>query len=117
MPALAHTHPDCEVCTMSPDDATSIMQQGDPVAVILARMEVKLDNALTEQAKHSTTLERHDVRISKAEDRLTKVESTWLAEGVAGRLSAVERRVWTAVGAASLITGAAAAFIAKLIGA
>lgn len=48
---------------------------GDPIAVLLARIEVKLDNALTEQARHSTTLERHDVRISKAENRLTALET------------------------------------------
>lgn len=55
---------------------TPDQQQGDPIAVILARMEVKLDNALTEQARHSTTLDRHDGRIGGAEDRLTVLEST-----------------------------------------
>jgi hypothetical protein len=69
-------------------------QQGDPVAVILARMEVKLDNALTEQAKHSTTLDRHDTRLRGVEDRLTVIESSrpknlaaWA--GVAAAIAAV----------------------------
>lgn len=51
-------------------------QAGDPVAVILARMEVKLDNALTEQAKHSTTLDRHDQRLRALEDRATTLEAS-----------------------------------------
>jgi hypothetical protein len=51
-------------------------QQGDPIAVILARMEVKLDNALTEQAKHSTTLDRHDQRLRAVEDRTTTLEAS-----------------------------------------
>lgn len=117
MPNLVHTHPDCEVCTMSPDDATSIMQQGDPVAVILARMEVKLDNALTEQAKHATSIDRHGQRLAKAEDRLTKVETAYVTEGLAARMAAVERKVWTATGLAALFTGAATALITKAIGA
>lgn len=56
-----------------PQDAT---QAGDPIAVILARMEVKLDNALTEQAKHGTTLDRHDGRIRGVEDRVTVLEAS-----------------------------------------
>lgn len=56
-----------------PQDAT---QSGDPIAVILARMEVKLDNALTEQAKHGHTLDRHDERLRAVEDRTTVLEAS-----------------------------------------
>ena len=55
---------------------TEPAQSGDPIAVILARMEVKLDNALTEQAKHSTTLDRHDQRLRSVEDRTTVLEAS-----------------------------------------
>lgn len=48
---------------------------GDPVAVILARMEVKLDNALTEQSRHSTIIERHDQSLVEHGNRLTALET------------------------------------------
>jgi hypothetical protein len=38
-------------------------------------MEVKLDNALTEQGRHATTLDRHDGRIRGVEDRVTSLEA------------------------------------------
>lgn len=109
--ALAHTHPDCEVCTMSPDDTS--VKQGDPVAVILARMEVKLDNALTEQARHGTRIDRHDDEIDTLKQDVAVIKATDLP----GRLTAVEKKVWAAAGVAALLTGSAAAFVAKVIGA
>ena len=74
---------------MTPDSITPA--QGDPVAVILARMEVKLDNALTEQARHVTRLDAHDTQIGSLRDRVTAIESSrpknipaWAAVAVAG---------------------------------
>jgi hypothetical protein len=54
-----------------PDDQATT----DPTAVILARMEVKLDNALTEQSRHSLAIDRHEVRIAKLENRTTALET------------------------------------------
>lgn len=48
----------------------------DPVAVILARMETKLDNALIEQARHGTALDRHDRILGEHGNRLTATETT-----------------------------------------
>lgn len=47
----------------------------DPQAVILARIEVKLDGALREQERHGTTLERHDARFTSLETRVTVMEA------------------------------------------
>lgn len=60
-------------------------QAGDPVAVILARMEVKLDNALTEQARHTTTLDRHDKTLGQHASRLTALETASSAASQASR--------------------------------
>jgi hypothetical protein len=32
----------------------------DPIAVLLARIEVKLDNSLAEQGRHTSILDRHE---------------------------------------------------------
>lgn len=50
-------------------------EQQDPVAIILARMEVKLDNALTEQGRHRTQLDRHDVILGEHGNRITQAET------------------------------------------
>jgi hypothetical protein len=49
---------------------------GDPVAVILARMEVKLDQALTEQGRHASILDRHDHTLDLHGNRITAAETT-----------------------------------------
>lgn len=48
----------------------------DPASVILARMEVKLDNALAEQTRHSTIIDRHDRVLGEHSNRLTANETT-----------------------------------------
>ena len=58
---------------------------GDPVAVILARMEVKLDNALTEQARHGSRIDKADERIDQLEREMAKV---LLAAGFAAAIGA-----------------------------
>jgi hypothetical protein len=96
--------------------STSDGQQGDPVAVILARMEVKLDNALTEQARHGTEISAIQTKQQEHGNRLTKIEATWQTERVADRLSVVEKKVWGAAGIAALLGGGGAALIARLVG-
>lgn len=62
---------------MAPDEQSpSVVGSGDPVAVILARMEVKLDNALTEQARHATRIDKHDEKLSNHGDRIMALESS-----------------------------------------
>lgn len=56
-------------------DPTPQQHTADPVAVILARMEVKLDNALTEQARHTSIIERHDTILGEHGNRLTALET------------------------------------------
>lgn len=68
---------------------------GDPVAVILARMEVKLDNALTEQARHTGTLERHDKVLNDHGNRLTSLET-------AAAAASASTRTWPAWSAAAI---------------
>ena len=58
----------------------------ESTAVILARMEVKLDQALTGHADHET------------------------------RIRALERKVWAASGVASIFAAGSAAAITKLLG-
>lgn len=59
---------------------------GESTAVILARMEVKLDQALTGHADHET------------------------------RLRQLERKVWAASGVAAFIAAGGAAAVTKLLG-
>ena len=47
----------------------------DPIAVLLARIEVKLDNSLAEQNRHASTLDRHDKTLGEHSNRLTKLET------------------------------------------
>ena len=60
---------------MSEPTQTLPPMHGDPIAVILARMEVKLDQALAEQQRHSTILDRHDSILNEHGNRLTAVET------------------------------------------
>jgi hypothetical protein len=47
----------------------------DPIAVLLARIEVKLDNSLAEQSRHTSTLDRHDKILGEHGNRMTKLEA------------------------------------------
>ena len=51
------------------------MPLGDPTAVILARMEVKLDNALAEQSRHGAIIDRHDRILGEHGNRITVLET------------------------------------------
>ena len=62
------------------------VQPVETVAVILARMEVKLDHSLSQVTDHEA------------------------------RIRVLEKKVWAASGVAALIGSAGAAFITKLIG-
>lgn len=83
-------------------------QLGDPTAVILARMEVKLDNALTEQSRHTTTLDRHDSILGEHGNRITALETAgttttsgranlWAAYSAVASIAAVVLAVLLAV--------------------
>jgi hypothetical protein len=81
----------------------------DPTPVILARMEGKLDAALTEQARHTSTLDRHDATLNEHGNRLVELATT-----VAGlpRKAVTPAVVWTAVGLAIAALSALAALLA-----
>lgn len=57
--------------------------QQDPVPVILARMEAKLDNALAEIERHGNTLSQHDAKLEAHSNRLSIVETQLQANAVA----------------------------------
>lgn len=77
---------------------------GDPVAVILARMEVKLDNALTEQSRHSTIIERHDQTLGEHGNRLTALETRDQADDTHHSQTVSARAAfWTACGSIILL--------------
>ena len=95
---------------MTPDDAT--MVSGDPVAVILARMEVKLDNALTEQARHSSQIDKIDERV----DELERFKDVIQAGDLSARLARVEGKVLLAAGFAAAIGAGGGVGLTKLIG-
>lgn len=84
--------------------------QADPTAVILARMEVKLDNALTEQSRHTSRIDRLDALTTEHGNRITALETVDRTEERQHGQSVSSRAVfWTAVGgvvafAALLIT-------------
>lgn len=65
---------------------------GDPTAVILARMETKLDNALAVQATHATTLSDLMPRVVRLETRLSAA--------------------WAGIGLLMMALGVVAAFLA-----
>lgn len=72
----------------------------DHVAVILARMEVKLDNALTEQSRHSTIIERHDGILGEHGNRITALETRSVTDGEHHERTVSARGAfWTAAGA------------------
>jgi hypothetical protein len=71
----------------------------DPIAVILARVEVKLDNALTEQSRHGTRLDRIEGTQAEHGNRLTALETrTDSAEATHERGLSAKTAFWTAVG-------------------
>lgn len=76
----------------------------DPTAVILARMEVKLDNALDQQKRHSTTLDRHESTLVQHGNRLTALE-TRETEAAANTSRTISARavIWSAVGGVAAI--------------
>lgn len=95
---------------MSEPQAT---QGGDPTAVILARMEVKLDNALTEQSRHSSTLDRHDAQLNEHGNRLVALETARSGDSENQARSYTGKAVmWTALGS---ICAAAAVLMAVLL--
>jgi hypothetical protein len=53
-----------------------VNEPADPTAVILARLEVKLDNALTEQARHTATIDRHDGRLNELATDIASLKTT-----------------------------------------
>lgn len=88
----------------------------DPIPVILARMEVKLDNALAEQARHAGEIKVHDGRIDRIEDRMTTLETKHKSENTSARLAAVEHRMWTWVGASAVLSSLLVTYGPQLIG-
>jgi hypothetical protein len=71
----------------------------DPIAVLLARIEVKLDNSLAEQTRHTSTLDRHDKILGEHSNRITRVETRLGAEDDNRARSYSGRQVlWAAVG-------------------
>ncbi len=85
---------------------------GDPVAVILARMEVKLDNALTEQARHGSRIDKADERIDQLEREMAVIQ----AGDLSARLARVEGKVLLAAGFAAAIGAGGGVGLTKLIG-
>lgn len=79
---------------------------GDPTSVILARMEVKLDNALAEQSRHSTIIDRHDRILDEHGNRLTVLETRSQAED-GHRAVRINDRVafWTTISALAIVAG------------
>ncbi|HET6916910.1 MAG TPA: hypothetical protein VFH56_12540 [Acidimicrobiales bacterium] len=89
---------------------TEPVHTGDPVAVILARMEVKLDNALTEQSRHSTIIDRHDATLGEHGNRITALETKAEAdEGHAQRRVSDRAVFWTMVSALAVVASVLAA--------
>jgi hypothetical protein len=83
-----------------------LLPPGDPTAVILARMEVKLDNALTEQSRHGTTLDRHDRLITDNGNRITALETRAQAEdGHAVRRISDRAVYWAMISALAVFVG------------
>jgi len=72
----------------------------DPIAVILARMEVKLDNALEQQKEHKSLLDKHGATLEVHGTRLTRLETAREGDGEHAQQNVSSRAVfWTAVGA------------------
>jgi hypothetical protein len=79
---------------------------GDPIAVILARMEVKLDNALEQQKEHKSLLDKHGATLELHGTRLTKLETAREGDGEHEQRIVSNRTVfWTAVAAVVAIIG------------
>ena len=76
-----------------------ITHTADPIAVILARVEVKLDNALTEQSRHGNRLDRVEGVQAEHGNRLTALETkTTSDENHHDRGLSAKTAFWTAVG-------------------
>lgn len=84
---------------------------GDPFAVALARIEEKLDNALSVQRDQGGALTGHDSRIDRVEDRMTALETRHATENTHARVTALEKRIWGWVGASSLLSSGGVATI------
>lgn len=85
----------------------------DPIAVLLARIEVKLDNSLAEQTRHTSTLDRHDKILGEHGNRITRVETQLSAEDDNRARSYSGKQVlWAAVGS---IVGALSLFVVIIL--
>ena len=88
----------------------------DPTAVILARMEVKLDNALAEQSRHATRLDKAERIQSEHGNRLVALETRAAAEDShEGQRLSSKAVLWTAVGSVVVGVGGLVALITLLV--
>ena len=84
----------------------SELTQGDPIAVILARMEVKLDNALEQQKEHKSLLDQHGATLEKHGNRLTKLETAREGDGEHEQRNVSNKALlWTGAAAVTAIVG------------
>lgn len=85
----------------------------DTVAIVLARVEVKLDNALATQAGQGKEIDSLKTTVAAHATEIAVLQSAALPS----RMANVERKLWMAAGAAAALGGGAGAIVSRLFGA
>jgi len=85
----------------------------DPTAVVLARLEVKLDNALARIGGHSDRLAAIEQELSAHSTEIAVLQAAALPT----RVSGLERKLWLAAGFAAGVGGIGGGIVSRLLGA
>jgi uncharacterized protein involved in exopolysaccharide biosynthesis len=85
----------------------------DPVAIVLARLEVKLDNALATQSDQGGRLKSLEEQQAAHSTEIAVLQ----AASLPSRIAALEKKLWMAAGAAAAAGGGAGAIVSRIFGA
>lgn len=85
----------------------------DPTAVVLARLEVKLDNALARIGGHSDRLAAIEQELAAHSTEIAVLQAAALPT----RVSGLERKLWLAAGFAAGVGGIGGGVVSRLLGA
>jgi len=85
----------------------------DPLAVVVARMEGKLDAALARMDSQAGDISAVAAAVQAHAEKIAVLESASLP----ARLTSLERKIWMAAGAAAAAGGGVGAVVVRVLGA
>lgn len=96
-----------------PDALIGAPPMSDPLAVVVARMEGKLDAALARMDSQSSDITDVSAAVQRHAEKIAVLEAASLPD----RLASLERKIWMAAGAAAAAGGGVGAVVMRALGA